>query len=266
MLAQIQTTALKPFGLQIEPEEEGANLAEFDVDMLSYLVLEHRGVVLRGFKPMGREAFEQYGHSWGDILMWNFGAILDVVVDPQAKNYLFTHGSVPHHWDGAFAHTVPFLQIFQCLAAPRTSQSQGEGGETVFCDTTRVWEAATPEQQARWQQTTITYNIEKVSHFGGEIKADLVSSHPITGQTTLRFAEPHNEETAPLNPLHLEVEGNTLDSLIEELQPMLYNPEFCYIHDWREGDYVIADNHALLHARKAFQTNAARHLQRIHIQ
>ena len=256
----------RPFGICLEPWGGNTELSSLDTSVLRKFVLDHRVIVLRGFSPMSREEFEGYAAGWGDLLLWKFGAILDVVVDPQAVNYLFTNGSVPHHWDGAFAETVPFLQIFQCLAAPAEAGGEtGAGGETVFCDTTRLWAGATEEQQARWAATTISYSTDKLAHYGGRITANLVARHPITGETTLRFAEPPDAQTAPLNPLSLEVEGDTLANLMKELQPLLYAADNCYVHDWQEGDYVIADNHALLHARHAFAANASRHLQRIHI-
>lgn len=272
MLKNTNLAPYMPFGLKIEAQEPGVSLGSLDVAELRALVLQNRVLVLRGFAPLGREAFQEYAATWGELLLWNFGAILDVVVAADAQNYLFTHGSVPHHWDGAFADTVPFLQIFQCLAAPGDSGapetatgSANLGGETVFCDTTRVWNAASPQLQASWAQTTVGYRTDKLAHYGGQISAPLVSHHLVTGETTLRFAEPHNAETAPLNPLFLEVQGNSLDALLQDLQPRLYADEYCYVHEWREGDFVIADNHALLHARKAFAPGASRHLQRIHV-
>lgn len=261
MKTEQKITALAPFGALVAG---GGAVTELDIGWLQKAVLEHRVVVLRGFEALDRGDFEAFAARFGAILRWNFGAVLDVVVDGDAKNYLFTSGSVPHHWDGAFAEKVPFLQIFQCLAAPNSSQNQG--GETVFCDTTRLWNAASPQQQARWNAVEITYHTEKIAHYGGEICADLVSRHPISGQTTLRFAEPPDAQTAPLNPLFLEADGAPLDELLRELQPLLYSPQFCYVHDWHDGDFILADNHALLHARRAFSPGAKRHLQRIHIQ
>lgn len=231
-----------------------------EIGTLRALVDEHRVLVLRGFDPLSSDQFEAYAQGWGEILQWPFGSILNVVVDPAAKNYLFTCGSVPHHWDGAFADRVPGLQIFQCLASQPNS-----GGETVFCDTTRIWQQATAEQREYWSKITVTYETEKLAHYGGETRAALVSTHPISQETTLRFAEPPDQDTAPLNPLSLRVEGGNLEDLLAGLRPLLYSPQFCYTHSWQPGDFLIADNHALLHARRPFHAHVARHLQRIHI-
>src|SRR5690349_15083474 len=87
---------LAPFGLCIEAEQPDADISSLEISALRRLVLQHRVLVLRGFAPLGRQAFEEYAGRWGELLLWNFGAILNVVVDATAENYLFTHGSVPH--------------------------------------------------------------------------------------------------------------------------------------------------------------------------
>ncbi len=45
----------------------------------------------------------------------------------------------------------------------------------------------------------------------------------------------------------------------------MYDPRCMYRHSWHQGDYLIYDNHALLHGRSKIEGNIARHLQRIHI-
>jgi len=241
--------------------QSGQSLADLDIARLREEVLQHRVLVLRGFAALDSQEYIDCASGWGEILRWNFGEILNVRVDPQATNYLFTCGNVPHHWDGAFAAQVPFLQLFQCLESP----GPGSGGETVFCDTVRLWKQASEEQRQRWSGVRVHYQTDKLAHYGGSICAPLVARHPLTGETTLRFAEPPDEETAPLNPLSLEVEGAALPELLQELRPLLYSDDYCYNHCWQPGDYVIADNHALLHARRPFREAASRHLQRIHI-
>lgn len=241
--------------------QPGQSLLELDVPKLRQQVLQHKVLLLRGYPALDSQDFVAYAQGWGEILRWNFGEILNVQVDPQAKNYLFTCGSVPHHWDGAFTQQVPFLQLFQCLASP----GPGSGGETVFCDSGRLWREASAEQQRRWASIQINYHTEKLAHYGGSLRAPLVAQHPLTGETTLRFAEPPDQHTAPLNPLELEVEGADLEELLAELRPLLYSPDYCYEHAWQSGDFLVADNHALLHARRPFAQAASRHLQRIHI-
>ena len=255
---------LAPFGLMLRPTTAGATLADVSPGALKRLVLEHKLVVLRGFPAVSSEAFLAFAERWGHLLRWTFGFLFDLQVADAPKNYLFTRGNVPYHWDGAFAPAVPSFQIFRCLAAPPPDA----GGETLFCDTPAVVAALTPSERACWAETEIEYETEKVAHYGGRISARLLATHPHTGATTVRFAEPFNEGTSKLNPLTVTVKGHAQQAgheLLRVITERLYAPGVVYAHGWQTGDLLLADNHALLHGRRGFREHAPRHLQRIHV-
>jgi len=255
---------LNPFGLLIEATNSNLNIHEFTPNQLRDLVWKNRLIILRGFPLLKRDDLSDYCRHWGELLSWDFGTVLDLVVHDNPQNYLFTTGNVPFHWDGAFARSVPSFLFFQCVKAPLPNY----GGESLFCDTTRVWQKATFHQREIWKQIRIIYKTEKVSHYGGTIAKQLVSHHPLTNEIVLRFAEPLNEESVHLNPLFLEILGlpsEEHDQFLQDLKKMLYFPEHCYSHQWCEGDILIADNHALLHGRRSFLSGSNRHLQRVHI-
>lgn len=255
---------LNPFGLLIEATNPLSDIRELSIKQLRQLTWEHSVIVLRNFSVFGREVLSDYCTNWGTLLSWDFGTVLDLIVHENPQNYLFTTGNVPFHWDGAFAKAVPSFLFFQCLQAP----TSGSGGESLFCDTTRVWHNATPEQQEVWEKINITYRTQKLAHYGGKITAPLVSKHPITGNQILRFAEPLNDESVHLNPLFLEISGlepKKHNEFFKELIAQLYLPQNCFAHEWQDGDILVADNHALLHGRNPFLSNSPRHLQRVHI-
>lgn len=229
------------------------------------LLLQQRLLIFRGFKSLTtKESAANYASTWGPLLEWDFGRVFEVVEHDDPKNYLFTSGSVPYHWDGAFAKQVPWLQVFQCLEAPGTDQ----GGETLFCDTSRVWANADADRQRFWNGVEIEYGTKKVAHYGGTIRATLVARHPLTGDTVLRFNEPANAATADLNtptvvPVGLpEPEGR---ELVAELTRRVYDPANVYAHAWQPGDCVIADNFVLLHGRSPYRSKLPRRLWRIHV-
>jgi alpha-ketoglutarate-dependent taurine dioxygenase len=260
----VTVTDLTPFGRLLQARCVGQDLRTLPVGPLRELTQERRLLVLRGFARLDRETLPAYCATWGEILVWDFGTVLELIVHDTPQNYLFTNGSVPYHWDGAFAERTPHFEFFQCLQAPLA----GTGGETLFCDTTRLWQEATDEQRALWQRVRVTYATEKVAHYGGQVTAALVDRHPVTGETVLRYGEPPNADTADLNPFALDVAGVPAESVpdfMRQLRDRLYDPRYAYTHAWQEGDIIIADNHALLHARRAFRAHSPRHLQRVHI-
>jgi len=92
----------------------------------------------------------------------------------------------------------------------------------------------------------------------------MLAKHPVTGQQVLRYAEPVDD----INPVSLEIQGMSDDqreTLQRRMRDLLYDPAFCLSHEWQGGDLVVADNHALLHGRNAFEQTVPRQLQRINI-
>ena len=258
--------SLSPFGVMLEVENDSnISIADFPIEELRPLLAQHRLVLLRGFAEVSEQReFSRYCSSWGELLEWEFGSVLEVAEHASPNNYIFTNGSVPFHWDGAFADQTPWLQWFQCLEAPHKRL----GGETLFCDTTLLWSSLSAETQELWRSIVIDYSTEKVVHYGGKIEAALVGRHPFTDESVIRFAEPANATTVQLNTPRLKIRGIDEPDHIEfinNLTKQIYDPRFVYTHEWQEGDFLVADNHALLHARTAYQSNQSRRLWRVHV-
>jgi taurine dioxygenase len=84
----------------------------------------------------------------------------------------------------------------------------------------------------------------------------LVSAHPITGQSVL--------EICPMSSVRIE-SMSTADSqaLLEELFSHVLDEGIIYEHSWNNGDLLIWDNFATLHARRSLEGVERRTLQRI---
>ncbi|UAK31899.1 TauD/TfdA family dioxygenase [Nocardia asteroides] len=252
---------LRPFGRLVASATEGQTLADVPIEELLATTLSEKVVVLRGFGLLGKPELENYCRAAGEILQWNFGSILDLVVRDTPDNYLFDRDDVPFHWDGAFAEHVPRFFLFQCV------RGEGAGGETVFCDSVQVYREAPEDLKELWARTTITYRTDKLAHYGGSAEWPLLGTHPVTGETTIRYAEPL-DPARYANPLFLTVEGISAEDgvrVMEDLRERLHDARYCYAHQWRTGDIVVVENHALLHGRNAFTGSVSRHLQRIQI-
>lgn len=230
----------------------GTRFTDLDPDELRGQVFTRRVVVLRGLEPEGPVDWPASVQRLGPLQAWPFGSVHEIKVDREAENYLYTTHAVPLHWDGAFKGEIPGILAFHCLQAPPA----GAGGETVFVDTVGIWEGADAETRASLSRARYRYTTEKKAHYGGSFESDVVAKHPITGETVLRYAEP----VADLNPVQV-------DPLVAapELPALLHTPETRYLHIWRDGDVVLADNHALLHGREAFTAGAPRHLLRVNV-
>lgn len=231
---------------------EGTTFDTLDPDELRQQITRYKVVVLRGLAIESPVEWPASVARLGPLQAWPFGSVHEVKVDPEAENYLYTTNEVPLHWDGAFKGEVPGILAFLCHTAP----PPGAGGQTLFVDTTALFRSASPATQASLKQARYRYQTEKKAHYGGTFEADVVSTHPLTGETILRYAEPVND----LNPVSV-----TAIRPCPELAGLLETPSARYLHEWRDGDVLLVDNHALLHGRTAFHKHVKRHLLRINV-
>lgn len=190
------------------------------------------------------------------ILHWDFGPVMEMKYDREAKNYLFSSEAVPFHWDGAF-YKEPAKLLFYC------TESEGEGGETIFVNTEEIWKELSVSEQEKLRSIRLIYKTSKVAHYGGMIDVPLVQKHPATGNTILRMAE---RVKTDLNPVELRILGTKDEvAFYEYMVEKLYDPRFLYVHQWQKGDLIVCDNFTYLHGRKPLGMNKTRTFKRIQI-
>ena len=249
---------LSPFGVEWTGSWGADGLPGLAVEPLRDAVATHRFALLRGCRPPDDGELLTFCRRLGEVLEWDFGAVNELRPSADARNYLYTHREVPFHWDGAFVGRVPSYIVFVCATAPPA----GDGGETTFCDTVGLLSDQPLDVQDAWRRIRITYTTEKVMHYGGSFTSPVVARHPKTGEAVMRFAEPVHD----LNPVSLEVDGvDAPEPFLSRMHELLNDPRYCHEHSWRAGDILIADNHALLHGRRAFTRGAPRHLRRVNV-
>lgn len=261
----MEAEKIKPFGLLLQPERPGGDIRDLGVDRLRELVWRERLIVLRGFRGFsGAEDFSEYCERWGEISVWPFGKVLELVEKNNPEDHIFDNNYVPLHWDGMYRPQVPEFQLFHCARAPRT----GQGGRTTFSNTVLALERAPARLRALWEKVTGTYQ-RKMEFYDSKTVSPVVDSHPLRGFPVIRYNEPPREGFGHfVNPPTLDFTGVSPDELGEfhrSLRDALYSPDCFYAHEWREGDLVVADNFSLLHGREAFETKAPRHLRRVHV-
>jgi len=251
---------LDPFGVVLHSDHQDQNVSAIPISFLKDQIDEHRVVVMRGFAPLETDAFPEFCKQFGSIQEWDFGAVNNLRVKAGARNYLYTNHDVPFHWDGAFVSRAPHYIIFHCDVAPPA----GNGGETLFCDTSRLLANASAEVRELWERIVITYTTEKIVHYGGTFTSPILVQHPFNFGYVLRYAEPVED----LNPVELLIEGlGGMDqhAFIEDMRQRLNDQHCCYSHSWATGDLVIADNYTLLHGRRAFAPGVQRHIRRVNV-
>lgn len=265
---KLKTTRLDPFGLLLEPSCPDSDIRDIDVDVLRNHLWRERLIVLRGFRTFdGSEDFSEYCERWGEISVWPFGKVLELVERNNPEDHIFDNNYVPLHWDGMYRPQVPEFQLFHCVRAPRPSQ----GGRTTFSNTVLALERAPAHLRTLWSKVTGTYQ-RKMEFYDSKTISPIVDSHPLRGFSVIRYNEPPIAGIEGyglfVNPPILEFTGVAQDELSEfhrSLREALYSPHNFYAHEWQVGDLVVADNFSLLHGREGFETKAPRHLRRVHV-
>jgi alpha-ketoglutarate-dependent taurine dioxygenase len=258
-------TRIEPFGILIEAQDRDNAIRDVGVDRLRELIRHERFLVLRGFRSFsGPEDFANYCESWGEISVWPFGKVLELVERNNPEDHIFDNNYVPLHWDGMYRPQVPEYQLFHCVQAPLA----GQGGRTTFSDTTLALKHAPEHLRKQWGKVTGTYQ-RKMEFYDSKTVSPVVDVHPLRGFPIIRYNEPPREGFGNfLNPPTLQFSGIPEEELAEfhrSLREALYSPGNFYAHEWRPGDLVITDNFSLLHGRESFETKAPRHLRRVHV-
>lgn len=256
---------LEPFGMLLEPKRKNTNLKDLDIENLRELFWQKQLIILRGFDTFqNAEDFSSYCELWGEVSLWPFGKVLELVEQANPTDHIFANSYVPLHWDGMYRPQVPEYQIFHCVKAPLP----GQGGRTTFSNTLLVLKFASSEIKELWDKVTGIYQ-RKMEFYNSKTVSPIITKHPQKNFSVIRYNEPPSGDKEHfVNPPNLEFTGvshEELDIFHRSLKEALYAPSNFYAHEWQTGDIVIADNFSLLHGREGFVSKSPRHIQRVHV-
>lgn len=258
-------TKINPFGVLITAENADQDIHDLDIEELRQFFKEEHLIALRGFRTFkGADDFAQYCERLGEISIWPFGKVLELVEQEKPQDHIFDNNYVPLHWDGMYRPQVPEYQIFHCVSAPLA----GQGGRTTFSNTILALKHASPELKDLWNKVTGIYQ-RKMEFYNSKTVSPIITRHPHKSYSVIRYNEPPlKEKGAFLNPPDLEFVGlshQEQEIFHHSLKKALYAPTSFYAHEWQTGDVVIADNFSLLHGREEFVSKAPRHIRRVHV-
>jgi len=88
-------TPLEPFGVLLEPKSANTNIKDLNIESLRALFWQEQLVLLRGFDTFKNATdFSNYCGSWGEISVWPFGKVLELIEQDNPTDHIFDNSYV----------------------------------------------------------------------------------------------------------------------------------------------------------------------------
>jgi taurine dioxygenase len=188
--------------------------------------------------------------------------VTNIKVDGQSIG-AFGDADMWFHIDSGYAERPYKYTFLYALELP------SKGGNTLFSNTYKVYEALPAELKARLAGRKALHIHEYLRTEKVDVSKDISNSphyyhpvfitHPETGRKALFVDRLMTRLIEGMDPEESERTLNQLFDLIE-------SPEFIYEHVWRLGDVVMWDNRVAVHGRTWFPKEENRLLRRCTIE
>jgi taurine dioxygenase len=169
-------------------------------------------------------------------------------------------GEVEWHFDKMYYPEPNLAAVLHAVELP------DRGGETLFCDTSLIYDALgeAEKQRLRTLHVTSSYDYEATRPEVRAVNPEAPSStHPLV---RTRSDGRHSIFAAPLmvdGVVELPAAEST--ATLESLYRSFGRSEYTYEHVWQIGDTLIWDNRCCAHKRNDFDPNQRRLLRRVSI-
>ncbi len=207
---------------------DDATFAELHAAFLKYLVLVIPGQRLSS----GQQA--AFARRFGDLYTYPHAPGIAENKDVLPINMPDGLRMGRWHSDATFDEVPPAISI---LAA---QQLPSRGGETAFANQYAAFETLSDGMKGMICGLEAVHDASSHGRPNEYAVHPVVRTHPETGLQAL-FVN-HEFTRRFTHMTQLESAG-----LLDYLTTHAHQPEFCYVHRWREGDVVIWDNRAAQH-------------------
>jgi alpha-ketoglutarate-dependent 2,4-dichlorophenoxyacetate dioxygenase len=181
------------------------------------------------------------------------------VIPPEDRRMVYQLANMLWHTDSSFKPVPSLCSLLSARIVPP------EGGATEFASTRCAYPALPHALKRRVQDAVAVHDFswsrdqvrpgfftEKERAEYPPVRHPLVRRNPVNGREAL-FLGAHASHIVGLS---LE-DGR---ALLKELLEHVTQPQFCYRHEWQEGDLIIWDNRCVLHRATPFDTTRHKRL------
>ena len=181
------------------------------------------------------------------------------VIPPEDRRMVYQLANMLWHSDSSFKSVPSLCSLLSARIVPP------EGGATEFASTRCAYPALPEALKRRAQDAVAVHDFswsrdqvrpgfftEKERAEYPPVRHPLVRRNPVNGREAL-FLGAHASHIVGLS-----VEDGR--ALLKELLEHVTQPQFCYRHEWEEGDLIIWDNRCVLHRATPFDTTRHKRL------
>jgi alpha-ketoglutarate-dependent 2,4-dichlorophenoxyacetate dioxygenase len=175
------------------------------------------------------------------------------VIPPEDRRMIYQLANMLWHSDSSFKAVPSLCSLLSGRIVPP------EGGATEFASARAAYPSLPADLRARVETAVVVHDFAwsrdqiRPGFFTAEERAvyppvrhPLVRTNPVNGRRSL-FLGAH---ASHVEGLPLEEGRALLRALLEHVT----RPEFCYRHEWQEGDLVVWDNRCVLHRATPYDT------------
>ncbi len=198
----------------------------------------------------------EVGNTVGFVRQTNYGALFDVVAEPDPVNLAFTPLGLPAHTDNPYRDPCPTVQLLHCLA------SASDGGASRFVDGFAAAACLRQEDPAAFETLTTT---DVTFRFHGA-DVDLRARRPLIEldrDGAVRAVSVNNRSMEP--PAGGRAGTASFYRAYRAFVELLDRDDQAVEITLRPGELVAFDNRRVLHGRRAFRSTERRHLQGCYI-
>ena len=277
--AQVSDTAdhvtVSPHANGFAAEVSGVRLADGISDtefaVIRRAFLDHKVLMFRD-QPLEDAPHQAFAARFGALdghinkstrqkNMPNVQVFSNVTADGKTTGVHPEKGTLVWHTDKSYTATPSLTTVL------RSPAIASEGGDTLFADTARAYDALAEETQSRvaglraihdWNRSRLKSGerpaTEEEMAAAPPVDHPVIRTHPETGAKAI-YVGNHSSHVVGM-PVP---EG---EALLAELEAHATQPEFIYRHKWRVNDVLMWDNRCTMHCVEPY--DAAKEKRAVH--
>ena len=218
--------------------------------------LARRGIALLHDCGVEPGTVLEVANTVGFVRETNYGALFDVVAEPDPVNLAFTPQGLPAHTDNPYRDPCPTVQLLHCLAAA------SDGGASRFVDGFAAATRLRAEDPAAFEllaTTDVTFRFHSTD-------VDLRARRPLIELDRDGAVRAVSVNNRSMEPLAAGRAGRaSFYCAYRAFVDLLDRDDHAVEITLRPGELVAFDNRRVLHGRRAFRSTERRHLQGCYI-